>query len=260
MGGDAGADGSGPEIDFANQQRGFAQPLLVLAEHHGIGHKFLPQGHRHGILQLGAADFQDIPEFPGLVRKGLAQPTHRGNQGLDAAERRDLERGRVDIIGALADIDMLVGVQLCIVAARMAQNFQSAVGDHLIGIHIGGSACAALNDIDDKMPVPLPVADFLAGLTNRLHPALIEQAQLEIRLCRRLFDGCQGIDEIGINGNRGAGDRKILDRPQRMHAVIGARGHVFVADQVMLASGGQLTGGLLAYGHYRTSRWREACR
>jgi hypothetical protein len=70
VGVDAGADGGGAEVDLADQQRGFLQALLVLAEHGGVGRELLAQGHRHRVLQLGAAHLQHVGELLGLALEG----------------------------------------------------------------------------------------------------------------------------------------------------------------------------------------------
>jgi hypothetical protein len=56
------------------------QPLLVLAEHHGVGRELLAERHRHGVLQLGAAHLEDVGELLGLALERLAQHRHRVDQ------------------------------------------------------------------------------------------------------------------------------------------------------------------------------------
>ena len=68
---DAGADRGSTEVDLADQVARLGETLLVLAEHHGVGREFRSQRHRHCILQLRAAHFQDVPEFVRLVLEGV---------------------------------------------------------------------------------------------------------------------------------------------------------------------------------------------
>ena len=59
VGVDAGADGGAAEIHFGQQlRRQAAQAVEVFGQGGGEGAEFLTQGHRHGVLQLGAAHFQ----------------------------------------------------------------------------------------------------------------------------------------------------------------------------------------------------------
>ena len=94
---------------------------------------------------------------------------------------------------------MFIGVQMRVIAASVAQQFQSPIGDHLIGIHIGGSARTALNDIHHKLVMPTPVHNLFAGLDNGLTTGAVEQPQIVIGECRCLFDAGQRFDEVGIN-------------------------------------------------------------
>ena len=44
----------------------------AVADHDGVGAELLAEGHRHGVLVLGAAHFQDVGELCGLgVERGL---------------------------------------------------------------------------------------------------------------------------------------------------------------------------------------------
>ncbi len=70
MAGDAGADGGGAQVDFAGSARlARIRCAMSSSQHHGVGGEFLAQGHGHGILQLGAADFQQAGKFFGLGGK-----------------------------------------------------------------------------------------------------------------------------------------------------------------------------------------------
>ena len=118
MRGDAGADRRRAHVDLADQPGRLGQPLLVLAEHQRVGAELLAEGHRHRVLQLGAADLQHVGELDGLLGEGAAQHGHRSRQPLDAAPGGELQRRRIDVVGRLAQVDVLVRVQARVVAAR----------------------------------------------------------------------------------------------------------------------------------------------
>ena len=82
VGVEAGADRGGAEVDLAQQRGGLGEPVLVLAEGDRVGAELLAQGHRHGVLQLGAADLEDVGELVGLGREGAPQLVHRREQPL----------------------------------------------------------------------------------------------------------------------------------------------------------------------------------
>ena len=63
----AGADGGGAEVDFVDQQVRFGEPEPVLADGDGVGAEFLAEGHGDGVLELGAAHFDDGAESAALA-------------------------------------------------------------------------------------------------------------------------------------------------------------------------------------------------
>jgi hypothetical protein len=74
-----------------------------------VGRELLAERHRHGVLQLGAADLEQIGELVGLLRERVAQVRHRLEQLLDREAGRDADRGRVDVVGALARLTCSFG-------------------------------------------------------------------------------------------------------------------------------------------------------
>src|SRR5687767_8325507 len=83
------------------------EALLVLAQHHRVGGELLAQRHRHGVLQLRAADFQDVVEFRGLLLKREFQMIHLHEQSPDREMQRQLDGARVDVVGALRQVDVV---------------------------------------------------------------------------------------------------------------------------------------------------------
>ena len=101
IGVDPGADRGCAEIDLPEQRCGFLQPRLVFLDRREEGVEFLPERHRHCVLQLRAADLQDIAEFDclGLERKGeFIQGFDQRRRGEDDGEpqrRRDRRRSSI---------------------------------------------------------------------------------------------------------------------------------------------------------------------
>ena len=55
---------------ISNEQVGvLGEPVVVLAEGRGEAVELLAEGHRHGVLQLRAADLEDVVELDGLVEE-----------------------------------------------------------------------------------------------------------------------------------------------------------------------------------------------
>ena len=233
VGGDAGADGGGAHVDFTQQQHGFAQALFVFAQHHGVGAELLAQRHGHGVLQLGAAHLQHVLEFLGLGLEGLAQHGHGVDQPEDAEPGGDLQRRGVDVVGALADVDLLVRVQVLVFAFAVAQQLQRPVGDDLVGVHVGGGAGAALDHVHHKLLVQLAVQQLGAGGADGVAALLVQQAQLVVRQGGGLLDAGQRLDQLGVDGDGRAGDGEVLAGAQGVYAVVHVGGHFAVAQQVV---------------------------
>jgi hypothetical protein len=133
--------------------------------------------------------------------------------------QRHFYRCRIDIIRALAHVDVLKRVQVAVFALLVPHQFQRPVRDHLVGVHIGGRTGAALDHIDYELIEQRAIADFLARPDDRVGFVVVEKPELAV-------------------GKRRAGDREIFQRPQRMYAVIDCGGHIAVAQQIMFESGG----------------------
>ena len=155
---------------------------------------------------------------------------------MNAGMGGDFQCRRIDVVGALAQVDVLVRMQVLVLAALVAEQLQRAIGDDLVGIHVGGGAGAALNHVDDELVVQFSVADFLAGGDDGIGARLIEQSEFPIAQRRGLLHAGECVDQVGIDGDRRARNRKIFHRAQGVNAVIGFIRNVAVAEQVVLGS------------------------
>ena len=84
----------------------------------------------------------------------------------DGIQRGEMDGGGDDVVAGLAAIDVVVGMNR-FVAAFAAEHFDGAIGDDLVGVHVGRGAGAGLENIHDELVVPLAVNDFLRGLPAR---------------------------------------------------------------------------------------------
>ena len=109
---------------------------------------------------------------------------------MGGEDDRDLDRGRVDVVGRLAQVDVLVGVDVVVLALLVAEQLERPIGDDLVGVHVRGSAGAALEHIDHKLIVELASDDFIRM------GAMISAAGLPVLVC---MEGGYGVPEIGLN-------------------------------------------------------------
>ena len=117
----------------------------------------------------------------------------------------------------------------------MAHDFERAVRDHLVRVHVGGRAGAALYHVDDELLQQRAASNVLAGLGD--HPGLVvvEQAQLVVGESGRFLDACKGNDEVGIDRDRGSRDREVFQRTNRVHAVVGVARNRALPEQIVFA-------------------------
>ncbi len=111
---------------------------------------------------------------------------------------------------------------------------ERAVGDHLVGVHVGRGAGAALDHVDDELLVQLAGADLLAGLDDGVGERLVEQAQLLVGERGRLLDAGKRPDQVGVDRDRIAGDGEVFEGAQRVHPEIRGRRHLPVTEQIVL--------------------------
>jgi hypothetical protein len=90
-----------------------------------------------------------------LRLKGRAEVLHRPGKFAVAQENAQPEGGRIDVVGGLRQVDVVVGMQVFVLSLFVAHQLQSAVGDHLVGVHVGGGAGTPLDHVDGELVVPL---------------------------------------------------------------------------------------------------------
>src|SRR5208337_1358305 len=115
---------------------------------------------------MGASDFEDVVEFAGFVIESLMESgQQRKKRVFDGVEGGQMDGGGNGVIAGLAAIDVVIGMDE-LAAAMAAEQFHGAIGDDLVGIHVGRSAGAGLENIQDKFAVPFAVDDLLGGLND----------------------------------------------------------------------------------------------
>src|SRR5690606_26497039 len=191
---------------------------------------------RHGVLQLGAADLEHVREFRRLRREGGAQRRHLGEQAPDVEIEREPDRRGIDVVRALRQVQVVERMQHLVVALRVSEELERAVAEHLVRVHVGRRACAALNDVDHELIQQPTAAHLLAGAPDRAREARVEEAELAVRHGGRLLDAGERDDKLRIDGDRRAGDAEILQGAQGVDAVVGVCGDCAAAQQVVFGS------------------------
>ena len=93
---------------------------------------------------------------------------------------------------------MVIGIDGRIVAARAAEKLERDVGDHFIGIHVGGGAGTALQHVDHEMAVTFTRDDRIAGRDDGSGNVRLQRAEIAIGHGCRLLDHGERLHEFRI--------------------------------------------------------------
>ena len=182
--------------------------------------ELLPKGHGHGILHLGATDLEDAVELAPLRGERLGEALVLGEQSLHTHDHGQLDRRGVDVVGALAAIDVVDRVEELVLPPAVPENLETAVRDDLVRVHVRGGSRTALDDANAELAVQRPAHDLLADLVDHRRLLGFENPEFEVGPGSGLLDSREGDDEVGIHREGAAGDREVLERASRVDAPV----------------------------------------
>ena len=120
----------------------------------------------------------------------------------------------------------------------MVHQLQRAVGDHLVRVHVGRRAGAALKDIELEFAVELAVDQLLTGAFDAGRDLAAELTALEVGARGRHLHHPETFDEIGVVCEVNAGDVEVLQGPGGLHTVVGVGRYGLVAKEVVFQTCG----------------------
>ena len=100
----------------------------------------LTECERRRVLQVGAADLDDVGERRGLARRAsraAAADLRQELRSRSLSSDRDVHRGRKRVVAALRHVDVIVGMDRRLAAARRARELVRAIRDDLVHVHVG---------------------------------------------------------------------------------------------------------------------------
>ena len=211
---------------------GFEQAATGMGELGLPGAEFLRHPDRSGVHEMGASGLDDIVEFDGPPGDALFQGRHGGQQFLVQCEYgADVNGGRDDVIAALSEVDLIVGVHAA------SQRSACEMRDDLVHVHVGAGTRPGLIDINRKLVGVSTPCDGLARLDDGPCGVCIEQTKHSVRFgCRRL-DQTHRLNEPG--GHRLSAELEILERPLGLRAPARIGRDVDRPHAVMLGTNGQ---------------------
>lgn len=168
---DAGADGGTALGEQTEVRERVLNALDAKVELGDVAGELLGKGERGGVLQVGAADLDDLLGLE-LVDLGLES----GAEGLESGQELalDLEHGGnvhdggEGVVGGSGAVDVVVGVHGLLGAHGAAEDLNGAVGDDLVGVHVGLGAGTGLPDDEGEVVEELEVGNLLGGLLDGL--------------------------------------------------------------------------------------------
>ena len=205
LGVEAGADRRAALGQLVDRGQGLLDAADAVLDGRDIAGEFLAQRQWRGVLGVGTADLDDVGPFLCLVIQRVAQLLQGGHQAVDGfLTGGNVHGGGEGVVGRLGAVHMVVRVHRLLGADGAAQHLDGAVGDHLIGVHVGLGAGARLPDDEREIVVELAFGHFQRRRRNGL-----AQLRLDVVEC-----------DIGQRG-------RPLDDTQRAHQRLG---HGFRAD------------------------------
>ena len=172
----AGTDGGGTEVELGQQRHHAIECSQIRLQQRGKRMKFLTIGHWYGVLQLRAANRHVIDMFVGQIVEGLGEFLGGLGERPDRVDKREFAGGRVGVVRGLRLVDVVVRMDVCVIAALVAGDFQRTVGDHLVHVHVRRGAGTALHHIDRELIGQFAGLDFQAGGANGLGLGRVDQA------------------------------------------------------------------------------------
>ena len=158
--------------------------------------KLLAERHRGRVLEVGAADLDDVGERLRLVIEGLVQVAQRRQEPIaDLTRGRDVHGGRKRVVRGLAAVDVVVRMHLRLLAELAAERLVGEVRDHLVGVHVGLGAGAGLPDHQRKLVVMTALDHLRRRARDGVGKARFEDAQILVHQRRRLLHEPERVNE-----------------------------------------------------------------
>ena len=112
-----------------------------------------------------------------------------------------------------------------IFALFLSHDFETTIGDDLIGVHVGRSPGPALDQIHRKLVHEFVFHnDFVTGGTNRIFLGRVQMSQLVIRQASGLFHHGETSNQRREMGNWHAGNVKVINSALCLNAVVSIDG------------------------------------
>ena len=159
----------GPDRRAADRQLAHArprpyEPVERLVELRDPAGDHLAQGQGRRVLEVRPAHHDHMGKRLRLGVQRVPQGADRGEQqALQLFDGGNVHHGGEGVVGRLAVVDVVVGVDRLLRPDHPAGELDGAVGDDLVGVHVGLRARPGLEHDQRELTVELAVDDLLGG-------------------------------------------------------------------------------------------------
>ncbi|MNL02016.1 hypothetical protein D3C87_1225060 [compost metagenome] len=151
-------------------------------------------------------------------------------------QQTQADRRWVSVVGRLRHVDVVVRVQVLVLAFLVTHCFERNVGDHFVGVHVGGSTGATLNHVDHELFVEITADQSGTGFADGSVLGFAQVTQLAVGVSGGLFDHRQADNQFRVMRNRNAGETEVVHRSQGLDAVIRLSRYFEYAKQVFFCA------------------------
>ena len=218
-----GAYGGSADRQIVESFERLLQALDVALQQAGPAAEFLPDGQGHGVLQMRAANLDDVVKFLRLGGDRIVNGLDRRNQRiLHPVGGRDVHRGGKRIVRRLRHVHVIVGMDRLLRSHLAAGNLNRAVRDDLVHVHVGLRAAAGLPDAERELIVQLAGDHFVGGLCDQLRFVGGQLAQILIHQRACFLERAEGADQLRRHGV--ASNVEVQQGALRLRAPVDIRG------------------------------------
>lgn len=143
--------------------------LNAVVELCDVARELLAESQGRSVLQVCAADLDELLPLLGLFLQGVAQAGEGGQERLLKVEDGgDVHDGGEGVVGRSGHVDVVVGVYGLLGAHGAAEDLNGAVRDDFVGVHVGLGAGARLPDDEGEVVDELERGNLVGGLLDGL--------------------------------------------------------------------------------------------
>lgn len=234
MGVDAGADRGAAEADFAEEVLGVANGFSGAIYGRRVGAELLSESDGYGVHHMRSARCDHPIEFASFSPQRGLELGRRSEQFVGEEQGSEAHGGGKNVVGGLAEVHVIVGMDDGVVAARAAENFDGAIGDDFVGVHVEGDAGAGLVDVDEELIVQFAGDDFVGGANDGVGDFCGDEFEFAIGEGGGFFDAADRFDEQRVGAI--AADGIIFDGALRLNAVVGFGGDLAFAEGIFFGA------------------------